>query len=505
MEPPHYITLASNGCLKLFKENTLTRFTNVLPWPVYPRSKSPGDYLLVRIRSLLISPQLESANPFAHHINILLSEAGQQPVAPQNTRFTGLLESCEFPGGTQTDEYCLYHFDEAPFIELDAFPLFRLSLLITDSQGEQLNLAYGPATFVTLEMTDRRENRQWSTVAFSNDAHSLTRYPSNKLSSFTYALPTRLRLYGWEAAIRSVSFPNNFKVKGPPFWWEVKQGSSSQKFDYEVTDYATTSALVNKLKGDLAESETFKQIVSFTRSSEQATMGKIQITASGDNPVLISFSRAFSTFMGEDRLGETLTVGQSMLFGHPDIERVRPSSVGLLYCSLIKNNLVSDTLTDFMEMVPLKAGKAVFSPHHMTFHGLNDQYIDHIRFTIKQPDGTDHAFECDRGGGLGIHTVYRPTVASLRKDIHSVLYAAFDQPPPGARGGDDGLDRGGGSSSRGEATRGNDGEATVPSSGSSLYCDQTQPQFSTLPAARPHKRPKSHWRQQAADDSSDEY
>ena len=213
------ITLVSSGDLKQFPNNSLTHFTNTFSEPFYPK-KNP--LFRIRLRHIIISnkfqKRLQTAQTllnlperFDGVVKILLSELEPQKSNDQNETCLG---SFSFENAEHHGNYSFYEFKHTPFLKVTETPLYRLSIHITNSLGEQLPLAGSYPTFLLVEISDDSMAEQFQITCYSHLLSPTAQilFPDNTLSKFTVSLPSEMELYGqWEVALSNITFPDKMR------------------------------------------------------------------------------------------------------------------------------------------------------------------------------------------------------------------------------------------------------------------------------------------------------
>ena len=410
-----YCTVVSNGCLNYFESNSLTKFTNVLPFPLYPvRSNT----LYVRLRALGIWTSLKDDADIdvSQHIKIKLDQ-----LEPQVTgkAFEKTLAILKFPPSTVYENYAVCEFENTPFLALETVPLERLGVTILNSEDKQLELTTGIPTLVKLEISDMDTVNQFTITCESNSCDDV--FPTNTLSDFKVSLPGEMNLTGWEVALQSVAFPTNLKVKVPTPYIEFETfigdaAPEKTRFEIDVENMTSNEMFWEALDNGLKDNEHTKDVVAM---GTEAISGfrQINVLDIGDKTVGVSWNKAFQQLFGE-RFQEgpwQVRSRQSVIFSSDvDIFRLKKSPVGYLFTDCIEENVVSNELHQLLQIIPIKESgstwdTAMYEPQHLVFHPVKPQVIASIHFTLRTPDGRLFELETPSTQPMVFTLVFRPS------------------------------------------------------------------------------------------------
>ena len=414
MKIPRYCTVLSNGCLKYFTANTLTNFANVLPSPIYPESSSK---LYVRLRALAINTRLLDAaagSDRCHFIKIKLGEL--EPQVTDDT-FETTLATLSFPPPDVYEEYGLYNFENKPFLPLEAVPLQKLSIHIVNSAGETLPLAPGPPTILKLELSDMDLYNQFTVTCTSTKNRSV--FPSNSMSDFSIRLPGEMNLAGWEVAVQSVAFPNDFVVKNREVWMDVNSldnRANDVRIRLTIDDDDTPADFEALLTEAIRGNEITNNLIVIEDDPDSNDKRIRSRETNGDRRVEIVLDgllrRAMET-VNFDHM--TLAANESVrINARPNLNFFKASSIAFLYTNCIEENIISDGQFQLLQIVPVKKKTteweyAMYEPQHLLYHPVRAQTLTFLSIQFLTPDGYLHRFASETDQPMIVTLVFRPS------------------------------------------------------------------------------------------------
>lgn len=420
-----FVTMMANGSLDHFKNNSLTKFTNVLPHAIQLQSESKK--LHVRLRRIIMPFKLAEEDPAACHIFVHLSELEPKRI---NNAFDKSLADFKFPPTLHlTDDYALHDFENTPYYELQNVPLVQLSVLITNSKREQLKLAPGPPTIVVLEITDMDHSAQFTITCQSKNRFEKELYPNNSLTKFRVRLPQEFHLKNWEVAMLNMTYPSNVRhVKREKIVY-MKLSTNydpdkSRTLSWDLMDYNNARQFIRAVDTSIEEDDFYGKIISMKKIKKGEERGFYQFWSANysdhyddwddeQHYVQIIFSEGFTKAFGQMERQEVLWFRKGMavtLHGVPNILPLQspPSTVGMVYCDVVQPSPVSQILAPLLQIVPIKAKNhndnvvtrdtkkeelSIYEPQHLIFKPVVEREFSDIEFEILQPDGTPHLFE----------------------------------------------------------------------------------------------------------------
>ena len=420
MNKSFFLTLASNACLNHFTNNTLSKFSNVLPHPI---SDKNNIRLFVRLRSIIISTTLTNPNLQTNYININIGELEPKPI---NDIYDKCLGRIEFPPKRVCGKYGIHEFEYSSFHPLRTLPLHQLSVLITDCDGNQLQLAYGSSTFVTLEISEMDLSNQFTVTCLSNDRRAQNYYVNNTYTDFRCALPHEIMLDNWEVALSSVIYPKQLKGRVLVRWkveW-VNPNSQGSKDTLEIAidimQHDTVEEFVQTFKSLLEADSVWKEKIKLKINSSGRYLFEYQEHKMGSGHAIMQFGETFSKVLGDKSRHEDFTgrSGTTTFEALPNIDASKPSTIGLVYCDIVESSAVGGSLYPLIHIMPLEnyaktsntKKTSIYEPHHLIFHPLINRPFSSIRFQIVQPDGSPHDFGIRKttDPGLAITLIFRP-------------------------------------------------------------------------------------------------
>ena len=198
-----YVLLASNANLDEFPSNTLTQFTNLVPYI------EQHDKFFIRIRRIAISQRLRQDVPHPAFVKVHLGEletnALQRAADRVLHRFTYNHDE------NLRGDYQVVDIDHAPFLRTRNVPLSQLSIKLTDNLNRVLQLDDGLPTLVSLELSTMDTEQQFTLSCMSHGFDERRTFTYNTLNKFHVRIPQEMTLEGWEVAVASVGIPPQSK------------------------------------------------------------------------------------------------------------------------------------------------------------------------------------------------------------------------------------------------------------------------------------------------------
>ena len=405
----HYCTLASNASLRYCPDNTLSKFTNVFPYPLQPGA---GKGIYLRLRSLAISPRLREANPQAEVIQIYINELAPSPV---NADFDTCLARITYPSGKVLDSYAIREFNHTLFVPCAGYYVNKLSVLITDRLGRQLQLEDGGfPTLLHVELAEMDISGRFAMTCMSHQPAELQRHPDNTLTNFKVSLGQDLSLDGYEVALTSIVFPYDIARRATglnesiTIRFTVVEDLRSAEFTVDTIHTTTGREVIERIVNTVNDPGIRARFeIPFSCSIEQS--GLAFRGAHPDKTVLIKFPDHF-LFGRELRL-----VGRQLTnVGWLDIRGGHPSQVALLYCDCIEENIMGEDQFQLLHIVPMERNKFVYEPRHLIYHPVIAHTFNTIEFTMADTDGAALSYESQSSGSVIISLSFRPTQRRTR-------------------------------------------------------------------------------------------
>lgn len=463
-----HITMMSNGSLEHFKDNSLTKFTNVLP----PNLPLRGGKTYVRLRRIMISYKLDSSESLiSDYVTVHLSELEPRTV---NSTLSRRLGAFRFPPVHHiTEEYAIHDFEHSAFFELQGDSLKQLSLFIAHTNNKQLKLARGPPTIAILEVTEMDRSSQFTVTCQSHNREENQVFPNNSMSRFRVKLPQEFKLSNWEVAMSNMAYPPDikhtesketasllFSVRDSEFngslalQFRFKENSFEDENDPKDFASATTKCFAF-VKRSLDRHHFWNKVLQFeeglidpddeesglayqfknisTRRQYRNTFKDhktVRIKDLSDLTLDIFLDRKFLKIFGlhnENSADIALKVGERYVFkGNPDIRRIQtiPSTIGLVYCDIVEPCPVGNVMAPLLQIVPINIKSdddedggllnrevTIYEPQHLVFHPVICREFRDIQFEILQPDGRPHTFDdyplTEINGGMTFTLMFR--------------------------------------------------------------------------------------------------
>jgi hypothetical protein len=189
------IYLISNASLDIYPENSLTSFTNELPYVINtPKSENWGICLRYITLSELIIEDIKTDNIFVQCTNI--DDNREINVGPK------ILAS--FAYKPDSNNLCHHQFNQDSFFPLDNSILNNITIRLLDDYGNPIILKNGQATIVKITVGKMAKEE----IIFHVSSERTDQYMDNTSSDFTVDFPYTDRLIGnWEVGLTSITHP----------------------------------------------------------------------------------------------------------------------------------------------------------------------------------------------------------------------------------------------------------------------------------------------------------
>ena len=200
------IVLISNGCLDEYPDNTLTRFTNIIPASI--RYETENQPLFVKISRVFFDvSSVPVEQPF--DLYILLDEIDNT----YSRNSSHQIAHIKLPTTTTKikDKYLVRYFKHATYVQLQDRPLQQLTIQINISDGERSPVINpGRPTVIEMELTDEPDNDDFILSFSSHDPRSLLMHQDNTVAHFRCNLPREMNFAGYDVALEELLLPKWF-------------------------------------------------------------------------------------------------------------------------------------------------------------------------------------------------------------------------------------------------------------------------------------------------------
>lgn len=391
------MTIVSNASLDTHPENTLTKFSNVLPRQVEVES---GRVLCVKLLNLTICQVLRNEER-VQVIYLHLNELKEQRTSDGFSNVIGRIRFKKGNGG-----YTFHTFEHQPILELQTRQVRELNVYFTTDGQSVLELKDGPPTFVTIELSDNMEKAGFNITCRSSDA--ITFFEDNSVSRFKTMLPTETNIAGWEVALQNIIFPSRLQARRL-LWIEL----DGQRIFTDVLSVKTFSELTRAVNENIRENN-FGEIVHFAVNKQGLGLKLKDETA---EPVFASIDPQWARMSKEEEVRERsgLLAGQNFLKldGPMDFSVFRPSTVLLLHSNIVRESIVGNLFVQLLHICPVsnhmkKKTSTYYEPEKLLFHHTIDMPVKVLEFDFREPDGTAIDLYSDDDEPVEITLLFRP-------------------------------------------------------------------------------------------------
>ena len=394
------ICLSSTASMDIHPSNHPTFFTNQLYHAL--ENKDNGQFY-IRLINIAISGNFAPNSPPADSLQISIYEAEQQR---QGVKFDQIVGSVELPPG---NSYSLYYFKNSSPIPLRFQRLQKLQVSITNREGKQIILRKAqPPTILTLELIKGMEQHHFTITC--KTFHPLT-FPNNNLNEFTCPLPSQMELTNYEVALQNIGFPSDMLEDRTPFaitinkhifrWPGPSAFRDTSQFEQSVKNVIETSELKDDIEFGVEVDRKTLTRHAYIKRKEKLVLIRAEDIHAYNHPIKVSPSIPFARACGQQWDIEThkeLMPGEKWVFkGSPNINLAIPGSLVATHCSIIKPNLVGNTQTNLMQIIPIKTRigntlRKYYQPEQLIFHSVIARPFDTINFKLTELDGRPRQF-----------------------------------------------------------------------------------------------------------------
>lgn len=388
-----HFCLSSNNSKDNHPDNTSTHFINDLSSPFINDS---GHVFEIRIMSVAISARFDAQvndHQTAGYLKIQIEELEQQRKGQKYIHFGG---GFPYPPTNTLDyHYALHEFPNPPAIALRFQHLARFRVKIVDENDVEPALYPNFPTIIWIEMNEfSTEERGQFTITC--DSYHPTLYPDNTVNKFNSPIPTELHLPSYEVALLNVYYPPQMTEDIIPIDLLIEE--EHMRFNpntfLDTNDFITSvdeEIRNTRFGGDyrfisvaLAPNELPR--LCLLRNDQPAWLGQQRVTMN------VSFLRACGELVIRRRT-VIMSPGDILTFdGVPNISNVQPTPVSMLYCDIIKPNIMGTGVSNLLQCVPTYLFKnftetRLYEPRRLTFQSVVDYPFDRIKLTFLHPDG----------------------------------------------------------------------------------------------------------------------
>ena len=400
-------TAISNASVDKFPDNKLTRFSAELPKYI------ETDGWTVSLQSISLHCELQKKQKRVPYIKVHLFELEKQGV---NRSYEKCLAKIPFPPDCSRVHF---HHDCAnpQKLALNRGQIRVLSFLITGPENEVLYLTTGEATILSLQFS-KMDGEQFTITCDSHSARDM--FPTNTGDDFTVGIPREMTLnsWQWEVGMQNITFPTDLADahEGGVFIEIGGHRKSFRKFQ-EFTE----QTLIQEIQSFILGKEELREKIYFGYLSELESKKKVhekayyskvmergpdaillyhrsmaETTGKFDNDgVAVRISKLLCYVLGERNRPDLsdfeirITPGQEVWFEEDiDVLSARLNNF-LLYCDIIKPNIVGSGLASLMQIIPLAQtmDTCMYEPKEILFHPLAKDFFNTIRFKMRTAHG----------------------------------------------------------------------------------------------------------------------
>jgi hypothetical protein len=458
--PSLNVTLASNANSKLFADNTLTSFTNALPFSIGPGRNV--HELFVQLKNISISKSLiaryrkkKIGYPL---MMVYLRELENQMVGNSYLPLLCSVDMNQVVSDTRSvyGPYAVIDFDKSPILKLSKTFFQNLSITITDDKGQPYPLATGPPTLIQLTISCANMDREFTITCLSHPAGNEL-FPNNTPTEFHSQLHRSMELSNWEVALASIAIPRHID-NDTKFWVMITAADNIDPHSFRAAPHENRVLITGTL-------ETIKTFKDFAEKYRDAMANNVNIGGqlslrgpdwddedwhfeSFDDTRCyeIAFNAPAAYLLGYELKPEFIRVEKAMV-RHNQVLPVKVDIFGpnwvpksedqrfvgvtadmlMVYCDKIKTSIVGHSSVPLLSIVPLawnssslkRAGaglpsQVMYEPIHLMYRDVAEGNITDLGFSLRRGDGqlidvkeeTENHFK--ETGGTMITLRFRP-------------------------------------------------------------------------------------------------
>ena len=371
----HSLFLTSNANLSISSENSLSKFTNHLPFPL--ECMNYGEIWKIGVQSLFVDLHfVDGEKP-----SLLLVQCDQVEPCVGSSKFTSTIVFQASLEKMRRDEDT-YTFSAKNITYMNALStcLTAFKITLCDEHGKQLLLSSNQPTIVQLSLLKMQQLQMSSFIVRVSSQDSLKAHPENRKSNFRTELTQRLQLPIdiWKVALSSLTLPLLFDLwSGKEITIVIKNAGKTYGIRIDgikstkVTNSNELIIVLNKLMNKYGQG-----LVSLSLTSREETVVLIK----GKNvqfhvPHVLRRMFGFtSTEQGEETEQHWILTSKRKNHQFQSTQPINlyceiPHSI-LVYGDFIKSNIVGSVETKLLKVVHLP--QTLYRRHHGKTLGHSD-------------------------------------------------------------------------------------------------------------------------------------
>ena len=379
------VTLLSSKDVSLYRENTSSRFTNILPTHIYPRQGRNSLYIRVLSIFVPVPPNFDDISwVFLDQLesSCLLSSDQDQCLARVHLK----------SDSTNADGIQYQEFPLSTYHKVSVTPLHKLNITIASDEGIPIQPVEDLTTCVTIEIMDDISSAGEHFEVYGSSYQDGGPFPINRVNDFHIPLPYEISLdESWEVALTAMSFPANLvwspywvQIEDKLFYLNASQIKTPRDALVRVREAVAVSDVADRVETDVRQSterpELGPVLIMRHKSTEEALNpyeeDGLTILMSEEVMKLLNPLRPPRHYRSRTKPGRRFKV---IKLSHNLDEPLVPDSyspLGLVFCNAVKPNIVDGELHPLLKVIPM--GQFVFSDSMQFFQPKYHTYVDTV-------------------------------------------------------------------------------------------------------------------------------
>lgn len=410
-----YITSLSNASLQSFPQNSLSKFTHLLPQVI---TFSLEKQYFIAIKSVAIDYNLKNPNDATKigFIKINLHEL-QPKTSPilNDEQCLARIPIDTFENKNNSFVYW-YEFQNPLFISLTKrTSLKELNFELTDENNNQLQLKTGTPTIINISIEEM--NKEHFSITSS---HSLSKsqFLTNSPANFHVALPSEITLSEeWEVALHSVIIPKGIYITQELTMELLKKDGTIEKtlswfWDKDIPTVNTMESALKKwgfhLATNVINSKKKKySLVKHTSRMKKSFQGYLNMNE------MLCRTLGIKGFNGNGRKFDIPKIGVKIPLFTSDGKNLGTHIDHVsIYCDIVHPSMIGNTIGPILETVSThklalheKDSDTVFHIPHLTFRPVAKNSFKSLHFEMYTLDGSIIPFKKSDDNNIGISFV----------------------------------------------------------------------------------------------------
>lgn len=392
-----YLVLSSDSSLSEFPQNSLSKFSNILP----------SELLIDNTWSVSLQSIIIAAKVNVEEICVHLKQINKKiTINDHDTVLRTFIRE-------KREKKTYFEAIRREYYKLTDSILNNFDILLTDSDNKQLQLSSDQPTFIKLKFKKMSRNQNF--VLNCSSSASLDHFPLNSASSFSNSLeyPIQFDNNGWYMALTKISLPSNIAplIQSGELWFSIyfelsENTLSDEHYNTQQIHFSSTqsNAMLRRRVRELIF-EITSGYYGCHFSDDDGIMSiscikKFRMRISSKLHFLLSgkLEKSDAVYLDPEHIQNpgfpekyVLEVGTDI-----DVQRLKASAI-FLYCNIIEYVYVGDKQTQLLKLLPapttlIETKRHEIESQHLDFIRIAARFIPNITFELKYSDGSPVSF-----------------------------------------------------------------------------------------------------------------